>query len=181
MILIDIGYVYKITSPSGKIYIGSTINVQKRFKNYNSLSCPKQIKLYRSLLKYGVDNHIFEIIWEGAIDEMLFMECELGHKYKVLTREFGLNSRLPNKNDIYKSYSEEYIEKMVATIKNKYKNGYKSKVSKKIEVTNLITSEVKIFETIDLAVSYSNISKWSIYKNCKGRRKIKNFTFKYIK
>jgi len=27
-------YIYKITSPTGKVYVGSTINVQQRWKKY---------------------------------------------------------------------------------------------------------------------------------------------------
>ena len=54
--------IYKITSPNNRVYIGQSINIPIRFKYYKSLNCKKQIKLYRSFLKYGVKNHIFEII-----------------------------------------------------------------------------------------------------------------------
>lgn len=54
--------IYKITSPSGKIYIGQSWDLNKRFKQYNSLQCKGQKKLYNSLCKYGVENHSFEII-----------------------------------------------------------------------------------------------------------------------
>lgn len=58
------GYIYKITSPSGKIYIGQTINLKNRLYLYKGHHCKKQIILYNSLLKYGWDKHIFEIIEE---------------------------------------------------------------------------------------------------------------------
>lgn len=57
--------IYKITSPSGKIYIGQSTNIYVRFSNYKSVSPIKaQRKLYNSFLKHGVENHIFEIIYE---------------------------------------------------------------------------------------------------------------------
>ncbi len=56
--------VYKITSPSGKIYIGQSINVEKRFKDYQYLSCKSQVKIYASLKKYGVKSHKFEVLNE---------------------------------------------------------------------------------------------------------------------
>jgi predicted GIY-YIG superfamily endonuclease len=37
--------IYKITSPTGKIYIGQTINLLGRIKSYKHLSCKNQRKL----------------------------------------------------------------------------------------------------------------------------------------
>ena len=56
--------IYKITSPSEKNYIGQAVNINKRFYRYKSLDCSQQIILYKSFIKYGVENHIFEIIEE---------------------------------------------------------------------------------------------------------------------
>jgi group I intron endonuclease len=65
--------IYKIISPSGKVYIGQSINIEKRKKQYIKLdkTCIGP-KLYNSLIKYGFNNHIFEIIEEcsiGYLDE----------------------------------------------------------------------------------------------------------------
>jgi len=56
--------IYKILSPSNKVYIGQTWNYKKRMSGYRNISCKKQPKLYNSLLKYSVDNHSFTIIYE---------------------------------------------------------------------------------------------------------------------
>ena len=45
--------IYKITSPSNKIYIGQSIDIEKRFYYYRKLYCLKQVKLYRSFIKIG--------------------------------------------------------------------------------------------------------------------------------
>jgi len=61
--------IYKITNPKGKVYIGQSINIIKRFSSYKRL-IKRSIgqKLYNSFLKYGVENHKFEIIHELPID-----------------------------------------------------------------------------------------------------------------
>jgi hypothetical protein len=62
--------IYKITNPQGKIYIGQSNDIYHRFYSYKKLNCKGQIKLYNSLLKYGVDDHQFEII-EECLSEQL--------------------------------------------------------------------------------------------------------------
>jgi len=54
--------IYKITSPSGRVYIGQSVNIEKRFKKYVRLDCKEQTRLYRSFKKHGVENHMLEII-----------------------------------------------------------------------------------------------------------------------
>jgi len=68
-----IGYIYKITSPNGKVYIGQTINLKRRKYRYSKLDCRGQTRLYESIKKYGWDNFIFEIIEiieEVEVDKM---------------------------------------------------------------------------------------------------------------
>lgn len=54
--------IYKITSPSGKVYIGQSVDIERRFKQYKRLSCKCQTKLYNSFMKHGVNSHCFEIL-----------------------------------------------------------------------------------------------------------------------
>lgn len=60
--------IYKITSPSGKVYIGQSIDIDKRKNNYKNLNCKDQPKIYNSLNKYGWLNHKFEVIEECNIE-----------------------------------------------------------------------------------------------------------------
>lgn len=63
--------IYKITNPSGKIYIGQSVEIKKRKSQYKNLN--KEgigIKIYRSLKKYGWKNHKFEVI-ELCSEELL--------------------------------------------------------------------------------------------------------------
>jgi len=63
--------IYKIISPSNKVYIGQSINIEKRKKYYtyvvNNIGQPS---LYNSLLKYGFDNHKFEVIEECSLEQL---------------------------------------------------------------------------------------------------------------
>lgn len=53
--------IYKITSPSGNVYIGQSCNIKKRYYSYryNHKSMPI---IRRSFDKYGISEHTFEII-----------------------------------------------------------------------------------------------------------------------
>lgn len=56
--------IYKITSPTGKVYIGQTKDYKKRMNLYKILHCRTQYRLHNSLKKYGFANHMCEIIEE---------------------------------------------------------------------------------------------------------------------
>lgn len=75
--------IYKITSPSNKIYIGQSINIKKRFNNYKCLSCKEQPILYNSLFKHGSKNHKFEIIEECSIEQLNERETYWKQQYIV--------------------------------------------------------------------------------------------------
>ena len=81
--------IYKITNPSGKIYIGQTVNIEKRFKEYKNIhvTIRQQIKIYNSLKKYGSENHIFEIIEECLLEQLDEREIYRGVYYKKLESE----------------------------------------------------------------------------------------------
>ena len=62
--------IYKIINPKGAIYIGQSKDVDERIRRYKKLQCcKKQYLLYRSFLKYGVDNHSFEILEIGCYNK----------------------------------------------------------------------------------------------------------------
>lgn len=62
--------IYKITNPKGKVYIGQSVRLNYRKKQYKNLSVTKQPKIYNSLKKYGFDSHTFEVIEECSIDQL---------------------------------------------------------------------------------------------------------------
>lgn len=77
--------IYKITSPSNKIYVGQSIEIEKRWKrDYFTLNCKTQTKLYNSLKKYTPQNHKFEVIEECKVEELLERETYWKIHYRVL-------------------------------------------------------------------------------------------------
>jgi group I intron endonuclease len=56
--------IYKITSPSGAIYIGQSIDIDRRKGEHKKMACYDQPRLFNSLMKYGFDAHQFEIVEE---------------------------------------------------------------------------------------------------------------------
>ncbi len=69
---LDYGLIYKITNKlNNKPYIGQTIDVKRRVIKYNALRCKRQIKLYNALVKYGVDNFLFDIIDHTSNQKLL--------------------------------------------------------------------------------------------------------------
>jgi len=113
--------IYKIINPKGKVYIGQSWNIQNRFWHYFALSCKSQIKLYNSFLKYGVDNHKFEIIHE--LPEIITQEELNGWEiwYWQLEKHYGkqiLNLREPgsrgkNNEETKKKISENNKKSML--------------------------------------------------------------------
>ena len=62
-----IGVIYKYTSPSGKIYIGQTINPKERYRKhiseaYNTKHLGYNTRLSKAIRKYGIEQFKYEII-----------------------------------------------------------------------------------------------------------------------
>lgn len=59
----QIACIYKITSPTDKVYIGQTRNAKIRFRAHRNFKwCRYKSGLINSFNKYGIDSHSFEII-----------------------------------------------------------------------------------------------------------------------
>ena len=99
--------VYKITNPKGMVYIGSSKDIDKRFSQYKRMTEKSQRKLFNSFLKYGLDNHKFEIVELCDFENLYKRERYWGEKLNVLDREVGLNLALPKTNDKKYEMSEE--------------------------------------------------------------------------
>ena len=113
--------IYKITSPSGKIYIGQSQNIEKR-KYYYQKKCSKsQPKLHNSILKYGFENHKFEIVEECDVELLNERERFYQDLYNVLS-DNGLNLCLTKTNDKVLIRGVEYRKNASIAQKNKCKS-----------------------------------------------------------
>lgn len=98
--------IYKITSPSGKIYIGSSKHIQKRKNDYQKYRCKAQLRIYYSLKKYGWDAHTFEVIEECSLEELRTKERYYQELYDCIGIN-GLNCFLVSTDEKIEVYSEE--------------------------------------------------------------------------
>lgn len=62
--------IYKITNPKGKVYIGQSVNIENRKYYYISTYGKGQPKIYKSIMEYGWENHIHEILEECSLEEL---------------------------------------------------------------------------------------------------------------
>lgn len=126
--------IYKITSPNGKIYIGQSTNIFKRRNKYSNNECYNQTKIYRSLLKYGFDSHIFEVIEECPSELLNEKEIYWGEYYDVLG-EKGLNCRLGNS----KGYCSEETKLKIS----KANKGHKVSLEQRLRTSKLLKGRKK--------------------------------------
>lgn len=83
--------IYKITSPTGKIYIGQTFDSRVRFNTYKRLDRVSiGGKLYNSLKKHGVNNHCFAMIHTLPADVSQSVMNEYERLYISQYRECGI-------------------------------------------------------------------------------------------
>ncbi len=122
--------IYKIISPKNRIYIGQSININQRFTSYNNINQNlSHIRLKNSFIKYGVENHIFEIIEECNIEQLNERERYWQDYYNVLSKN-GLNCRLTTTNNKSGCLSKEIKDKISkAHIGKKLSQKTKDKIS----------------------------------------------------
>jgi group I intron endonuclease len=113
--------IYKITSPTNKVYIGQSKDIKLRFYYYSIKSCKSQRKLYHSLKKHGVDNHIFEVVEECDIEQLNERERHYQDLYDV-TSSNGLNLVLQGANEKRKIISDE-MKKKISIANSGERNG----------------------------------------------------------
>lgn len=120
--------IYKITNPEGCIYIGKSINIQKRIKEYEYLHCKSQRKLYDSLCKYGVENHHFDLICPCYESKLEIYEEYFIKEYNTVNTEHGLNLRYGGGPG---AMSEETKQKMSESKRGKFKGALNPMYGKK--------------------------------------------------
>jgi group I intron endonuclease len=154
--------IYKITSPSGKIYIGQSINIERRFKHYKRLSCKDQVKIYNSLLKYGVDAHIFQVLELCDTKELNNRERHYQDLYDSVTN--GLNLLYVKSEHFNGAHSEQSKKKISNSLKGKTftdEHKYKIGLSNSRRVMSAETKEKHRLNRLGRIVSIETKQKQS--------------------
>lgn len=138
--------IYKITSPSEKVYIGQSIDIENRFKTYLRYACKSQPKLLASLKSHGSENHKYEILLLCEKEQLATQEKYFVDYFQSFNSYHGLNVRdgggnraslsFEQKQKISnslkgKKHSEERIEKnRLGQLGKKLSQEHKEKISK---------------------------------------------------
>ena len=99
------------------VYIGQSKNIKKRFRSYIHKLGKGQPKLNNSFLKYGVKNHVFEILCYCDVTQL----NDLERFYQILfsaNDTNGLNCILVNERDAsyYKEIKDKETRKVITDI-----------------------------------------------------------------
>lgn len=145
--------IYSITSPSKKIYIGQSWDINKRWNKYKNLQCKGQNYLYNSLLKHGVENHEFlivEVYCGSNQDELNIMENNYWNQLKSKGFEM-LNCREPN--GCGGKLSEETKRKIGLSNKGKKRNNETKLKLKKVLKGNGLGRKLSVETKLKLSIS----------------------------
>lgn len=107
--------IYKITSPTNRIYIGQSVNIGKRWNYHKGVFCKEQPKLYNSLKKHGWENHTKEVIETCLLEQLneketywkqYYLDQVNGDWSKVLFCDLHDNGAGPRSEETKKKISE---------------------------------------------------------------------------
>jgi group I intron endonuclease len=200
--------IYKITNKiNNKVYIGQSINIEKRFFGEKNGRLPNK-HLRSSFKKYGLDNFKFEIIEEcNNLDER---EQYWIQHYNSSNRECGYNKTIGGDADgrlVWDSLDEEEQKKISLEAKErwekrskewkeqdrewrqkKYKgNGnpffgkkHTDETKKKMVKRVLLKETGQIFDSVKDAAIFLGVGVSSISQTKKRKNKCKGFTIEIL-
>lgn len=108
---------------NGKVYIGQSVNIQRRYKQHlsNINNLKHQEAIYLALRKYGVENFSFEILKECDINNLSKFEQYYISKYDAYGCN-GYNETVGGEGSIGYKHTKESKEKMSASRKGRIVN-----------------------------------------------------------
>ena len=167
--------IYKITNPSGRVYIGQSCRIEHRKDQYRRLECKNQIRVYASISKYGWEAHKFEIIHELPQEvaqetlntyEVLYWEQYRDCKVRMLNiKDPGSDGR----------NSQETIDKIAKALKgNKNASGSRSEEFKEKCKLNRIGKPSNMLNRKHTKETLDKISKANKGKSAINRKAVIN-------
>lgn len=110
--------IYKVTNPKGKVYVGQSVDIPKRWVGHRNIRVLKSLpKFYNSVKKYGIEKHIFEVIVCCKIEELNDLERYYQEIYNSMTN--GLNCKLTDTSTQKTVFSEETKQKISKALMGK--------------------------------------------------------------
>jgi len=147
--------IYKITNPKGRVYIGESLDIKKRWNQYKNGHYNKQWKLSRSIEKYGWSMHEVEVIECCEISSLRERERYWQIHYNSVSN--GLNLKLTGFGEIKTQDSEEVSKNRSKGQRGrKHSNATKQKLS---QIRKGVAKPDGFGEQIRLAKSGSKLSE----------------------
>lgn len=149
------GYIYEYLSPSGKYYIGQTINLMQRLSEHRHFKTKGSL-IDRAIRKYGEDNFKFKILFEtksSSTDRLKhvlnILEIYYIRKYKRLGRVLYniLDGGNQGNSPIW---TDERRDKMRRIMLQRRRNGFNGnqgiKMSNETKLKLISTNSVKVIQ-----------------------------------
>jgi group I intron endonuclease len=121
--------IYKITNPSGRVYIGQSTNIDKRVRYYQGGFCKGQSKLYCSIKKYGWEKHRFEILNRCDEHELNNLEAFYISLFNSFNTPHGMN--LTSGGDVVKCADETKLKRSLTLKGRVFTQEWKDKIGAK--------------------------------------------------
>lgn len=177
--------IYKITNnKNNKIYIGQTINFQRRMNEYKNRKASKEKKSNYTIMqvieKYGIDSFTFEFILECDPSELNAWEMYFIKKYKSYNPSYGYNSFHLNEsgkfvmNHISKQKMSESHKGLTERSETKKKKSIKIIAFKPEEMVFYISDSAKLFADM------IGVGKDLIKNGLRNPSKIKGYRLYYF-
>lgn len=165
---------------NGKIYIGSTNNMTRRFKRHKTdLRNGKHSNQYlqRAWDKYGEDSLDFIILTTCGEHQLLKKETEFIRKYNSLDSTFGYNLAIPVVVPT-RNISKEHSKKLSKIKKGITPDNFKQMQKKRWRKVNVFENGVlkHTFESVRATEEELGIKRCNVHNYLKGKTTgIKNF------
>lgn len=157
--------IYKITNlVNGKSYIGLSTNIVARWSQHRSHYKKGDTILYKAMIKYGLENFIFEIL-ENC------QKYELGEKEKFYIRKYRTYVGFEDCNGYNMTLGGEDSEGLIFTEEAKSKMSLKRRLGNNPAAKNVYVDD-KIFGTIKEAAEFLNIHPKNLQRWLSKERKI---------
>jgi len=169
---VKIGVIYKYTSPSGKIYIGQTINEPSRKSQHKNGTSKTNTYFGKAIRKYGWENFKYETIikFKPTLEKEKLkkvldkLEKRYINLFKSNDRKFGYNLNDGGEGNIGYAHSEESKEK----ISNAIKSRLEDPIQKEIIINNLRLGSLTL-------QSHSNETKEKMSLKCKNKKCVSQY------
>lgn len=163
-----IGYVYKITLPNDKIYIGSKQSPIFDEKYWGS-SCNRFY--WEDLEKYGKENCKREIIYEAStLDELLKKEQYFIEQYGLFPKTYNLTTRAKSQKKGFR-FSEETKKRMSISHKGQKPSKKAIEATRKRSLENNPMKKLETRKKVSKSLTGRKLSeehKQHLRENCKG-------------